>query len=162
MRSTILLATVVALSFMVTACQQQVKKDADGETTMTADTVSVTTAAADTAMADMAHSSMNSLDWAGTYKGVVPCADCEGIETALTLGKDMNYSISTVYLGKDKKAHTHTGTFSWNQQGNTVILGGLQNAPTQYFVGENTLVQLDLQGNRITGELASKYILTKE
>jgi uncharacterized lipoprotein NlpE involved in copper resistance len=26
-------------------------------------------------------------------------------------------------------------------------------------VGENTLTQLDLEGNRITGELADKYVL---
>jgi heat shock protein HslJ len=34
--------------------------------------------------------------------------------------------------------------------------------PTAYFVGENRLTQLDKQGNRITGESAGKYILTKE
>ena len=25
------------------------------------------------------HNSQNSLDWSGTYKGIIPCADCEGI-----------------------------------------------------------------------------------
>ncbi|HSH50375.1 MAG TPA: copper resistance protein NlpE N-terminal domain-containing protein, partial [Bacteroidales bacterium] len=27
------------------------------------------------------HTSEISLDWQGTYKGVLPCADCPGIET---------------------------------------------------------------------------------
>ena len=27
------------------------------------------------------HTSQISLDWAGTYSGVLPCASCEGIET---------------------------------------------------------------------------------
>ena len=28
-----------------------------------------------------ADNSRNSVDWNGTYRGIVPCADCEGIKT---------------------------------------------------------------------------------
>ena len=31
------------------------------------------------------HTTMNSLDWDGTYTGILPCADCKGIETNITL-----------------------------------------------------------------------------
>ena len=27
--------------------------------------------------------SQNALDWAGTYKGILPCADCEGMKMQL-------------------------------------------------------------------------------
>ena len=37
---------------------------------------------------DDQHNSRNSLDWNGVYKGVLPCADCEGIETVITLLND--------------------------------------------------------------------------
>ncbi|MDE5451088.1 copper resistance protein NlpE N-terminal domain-containing protein, partial [Elizabethkingia meningoseptica] len=34
---------------------------------------------------DDSHNAQNSLDWAGTYEGTVPCADCPGIKTTITL-----------------------------------------------------------------------------
>ena len=37
---------------------------------------------------DMAHNSQNSLDWAGVYQGILPCADCEGFDTVITLNWD--------------------------------------------------------------------------
>ncbi len=42
--------------------------------------------------ADM-HTSQNSLDWAGVYEGVLPCADCPGIQTRLTLSRDETYEL---------------------------------------------------------------------
>lgn len=106
--------------------------------------------------------SMTSLDWPGTYKGTVPCADCAGIETTLTLDKDLNYTLNTKYLGKKDAPATRKGKFSWNAAGSTITLAGIQNAPSQYLVGENRLFQLDMQGQRITGGLASKYELIKQ
>lgn len=121
-------------------------------------------AAGDTTLvADTAHTSQVSLDWAGMYKGVVPCADCEGIETTVVLNADQTYLLRTAYLGKpDALASEKTGAFTWNTAGNTVVLSGLENTPNQYFVGENQLIQLDLGGNKITGDLAQKYVLMKQ
>ncbi len=110
---------------------------------------------------DSNHNAQTSLDWNGTYSGITPCADCEGIETSLTLNKDMTYSLSTRYLGKSTEPQVTKGNFSFNAGGNTVTLSNVSNGPSQFFVGENQLFQLDLHGNRITGELAEKYILKK-
>jgi uncharacterized lipoprotein NlpE involved in copper resistance len=107
------------------------------------------------------HNSSNSLDVEGSYKGTLPCADCEGIETEIMLGKDKSYVKRTVYLGKDGKVIEETGYYSWNNEGNIITLSGSKDAPNQYFVGENKLIQLDMKGNRITGELADKYVLQK-
>jgi copper homeostasis protein (lipoprotein) len=107
--------------------------------------------------------SMTSLDWNGTYKGVVPCADCEGIETVITLNLDKTYALGTKYLGKkDVKSYVKTGNFEWSADGGSVTLKGISNGPSQYKVGENKLFQLDMQGKMIEGALASKYILTKQ
>ena len=38
----------------------------------------------------------------------------------------------------------------------------MENAPKFYFVGENTLTQLDMEGKKITGSLAEEYILSKQ
>lgn len=114
----------------------------------------------DSAISD-GHNSSNSLDVEGLYKGKLPCADCEGIETEIVLDKDMSFVKRTVYLGKDGKVFEEKGLYSWNNEGNIIILAGIKNGPNLYFAGENTLIQLDMEGNRITGNLADKYILHK-
>jgi heat shock protein HslJ len=108
---------------------------------------------------DPAHNARNSLDWAGSYRGVLPCADCEGIETILSLSDNGTYSTQSRYLGKGDKAFSQQGAFSWNDAGNTVTLEGSQ--PAHYFVGENRLIRLAMDGSRITGALAQYYVLTK-
>lgn len=108
------------------------------------------------------HTSQNSLDWAGTYSGIMPCASCEGIEASISLDYDHNYQLILIYLGEDEAAKVQrTGTFSWNEAGNTITLGD-EDEPNQYFVGENYLAKLDVDGNRVKGDLAQHYILSKE
>ena len=108
------------------------------------------------------HSSQNSLDWQGTYKGITPCADCEGIETELVLNKDLTYVIKTKYLGKgDGKTLEESGNFVWDQSGSSITLEGSKGRPSRYKVGENKLIQLDMKGNVISGALAEKYVLIK-
>ncbi len=107
--------------------------------------------------------SATSLDWNGTYKGTVPCASCEGIETTLTLNIDRTYKLSTHYFGRnDALEEDDMGTFSWDKTGSIITLENVSNGPTQYKVGENRLWQLDKKGNMITGDLADHYILTKQ
>ncbi len=43
------------------------------------------------------HTAENSLDYYGTYQGVLPSAGGEGIETSLTLKTDGTYELVTVY-----------------------------------------------------------------
>ena len=108
------------------------------------------------------HTNANSLDWAGEYKGVVPCADCEGIETSLTLNRDTSYQLSTSYLGKDATAFKQQGHFEWNNTGSIVQLLQQKDGPAWYKVVENQLIQLDMAGQLITGDLAENYKLTKQ
>ena len=105
------------------------------------------------------HNASISLDYEGTYIGELPAADGMGMSVSITLGKD-TYVKKTEYIGKEG-VFEDKGNYTWNDKGNTVILDGITDAPSQYFVGENQLIQLDMDGNRITGELADKYILTK-
>ena len=108
------------------------------------------------------HTSQNALDWQGTYQGISPCADCEGILTQLTLLRNEKYELKIQYLGTPDKAFIK-GPLVWSQNGSIITLGGINKAeaPTQYLVGENQLTELDLEGNRITGGLAEHYVLKK-
>lgn len=108
------------------------------------------------------HNSMIALDWAGTYQGVVPCADCEGIETKITLSEELSYQIERVYLGRSNQVFKNKGMFSWSDDGSRIQLHNLaSDSPGAYQVGENRLFQLDMAGNKISGILADRYILTK-
>lgn len=107
-------------------------------------------------------SSVNSLDWAGTYTAYLPCADCAGIETSLTLNSDMSWlRVSRYDTGSDNRTESR-GKFSWETDGNHIRLNGVTDAPNRYKVEENRLVQLDMQGHRIEGALADRYILTRD
>jgi copper homeostasis protein (lipoprotein) len=105
--------------------------------------------------------SMVSLDWTGTYTGILPCADCQGIETWITLNKDNTYLIKSKYIGKGDDFIENRGIFLWKNNGSNISLDGIVNAPNMYQVGENKLIQLDLTGQKITGNLAEKYQLKK-
>ncbi|MDG1276274.1 MAG: copper resistance protein NlpE [Algoriphagus sp.] len=108
------------------------------------------------------HNSMNSLDWNGTYKGTLPCANCEGIETILTLNPDQTYLLFTDYLGRnDALEEEKRGSFSWNEAGSIITLTNVTSGPNQYKVGENRIWHLDINGKIITGDLADHYVLIK-
>lgn len=108
------------------------------------------------------HNARIALDYAGSYTGTLPCADCEGIETTIVITYEGEYKLQTLYKGKGDKIFEKSGTYSWNDAGNTITLDGIELAPNQYFVGENVLIQLDMEGNRIAGELGERYVLRKK
>ena len=118
--------------------------------------------ATDTIVEPETHSAKNSLAYLGSYRGKLPCADCSGIETSLELSEDFSYRLSRKYLGKSDKTVEQKGTYSWNKAGDAIVLENIKNEPNQYLVGENSLTQLDMNGNKIDGKLASLYLLKKE
>ncbi|XOV83794.1 MAG: copper resistance protein NlpE N-terminal domain-containing protein [bacterium] len=107
-----------------------------------------------------AHNSRNSLDWSGTYSGVVPCASCPGIATQITLNADGTFDRTLRYIDKSPTPIADNGRFTWNAAGSKVTLGEGVDAQ-RYQVGENQLFQLDRNGERMTGDLAGQYILHK-
>lgn len=107
------------------------------------------------------HNARNSLDYAGTYKGILPCADCEGIAVEIRVYYDGGFFKTIEYLGVDEGiVFEYSGNYTWNDAGNTITLRGLE-IPNQYFVAEERLFHLDMDGQRITGDLADHYVLHK-
>ena len=148
MKSFISIFSIICILFGLNAFKSRSKQQADTS-------VEVQLATGD--------NSRTSVDWDGTYFGVVPCADCPGIETRITLNKDGTYQISWKYQDKGDEVFQNAGSFQWDDKGGVITLGNFDKDffPNQYRVGENRLFQLDKEGNRITGELAEKYILSK-
>ena len=107
------------------------------------------------------HNSQNSLDWTGTYIGVLPCADCAGIETEIELNSDLSYKKITRYLGKSSNSFESEGTFIWDDSGSKVILQD-EAQPNSYQVIENAIIALDSDQKLIDGDLKSYYKLDKK
>ena len=145
MKKSLIILGIIAFSF--TSCKKEIEKETEG-TPIDSTVVQVDE-----------HNAKNSLDYQGNYRGNLPCADCESIETTISLTED-SYVKEIVYKGKSSKVFKETGKFSWNETGNTITLLGSA-APNQYFVGENALFHLDVDGKRIEGDLADKYRLNK-
>ena len=108
------------------------------------------------------HTSKISVNWKGTYKGTIPCANCEGIQTTLTLD-DATYVLEMTYLGKSDQVYKTEGQFVWNEEGSCIALDNEETNGfnTQFRVGENVLWQLDYEGKQIEGKFAEKYMLYK-
>lgn len=150
MKNTIINTLCIALVFLITSCNSEKKKDIE--------TKNEAIEEPQVEMQVTGDNSMTSLDWAGVYKGELPCADCEGIKTTVTINNDNTYIIEETYLGKDTTSFETKGTFEWDNTGQKILLSNDRNP---YFVGENTLILLDSDGNRNIGDLEALYILTK-
>ncbi|MDR0303078.1 MAG: copper resistance protein NlpE [Treponema sp.] len=106
-----------------------------------------------------ANNARTSLDWEGSYMGIIPAADGPGINVQITLRADQSFTIVYNHIDRQGIA-TESGIFSWNENGSVITLKHTT-FPPFYMVGENHLLQLDMKGKRITGKLADQYVLRK-
>jgi copper homeostasis protein (lipoprotein) len=110
------------------------------------------------------HTSLNSLDWAGVYSGILPCADCESTRAVMKLNKDNTYVCEWLYIGKDDGYHQQRGEFKWNDDGNSITLLDVEEntIPAVFSVGENRIVQQrDFNGRPVRSDLANMYTMEK-
>lgn len=99
---------------------------------------------------------LSSANLIGAYKGDLPCVDCDAISTVLHLDRDHSYRLTYMYQGKSNDAFVKEG--SWKINKNFLVLNGVD---YKYKIGPDFLVQLDLSGQVITGDLAQSYQLEK-
>lgn len=130
------------------------KKEAKSEAEITVTSIDSTAPAPDM------HTSETALDWPGTYEGIVPCADCPGIETKLTLNEDKTFELSVLYQDREKKPTLSKGNFTFDTTGSVITLDKNGNN-TRYKVKEGCLAMLDGDGKEIEGALKANYILNK-
>lgn len=110
------------------------------------------------------HTSENSLDWEGTYSGVLPCADCDGIDTRIILRKNQTYQLVLRYLGipeKESQDFISEGEFNWEDNGNNILLEGEKVDFQKFKVGELFLSPLDINGNKIKEVPGNDFKLLK-
>lgn len=111
------------------------------------------------------HTTQSAIDWQGTYKWTLPCADCEWIETTITLNQDMTYVENLKYLSSndEKKLDEEVKwTFVWDTTWTKVTLTWSGEETKSYFVTEWEIQALDAEWNSFTWDIANNYILKKE
>jgi heat shock protein HslJ len=103
-------------------------------------------------------------DWVGTYKGTIPCADCQGVQIVLQLHKDNTYKQITKFVGKGDEVFTEEGSFLWKKEGAYIVLLPTNHPLDSCFglLAKDKLTILDNNGKRIGGANAAFYILTKD
>ena len=99
-------------------------------------------------------------DLAGVYEGMLPCADCEGIRTALYLRASGTYTRVSHYLGTD-------GAFDdggkWSLEGGKLRFDSAAPGEEPWYALPipNGVRLLDREGNPVEGVLAPMYDLTR-
>ncbi|WP_347174511.1 copper resistance protein NlpE [Polaribacter uvawellassae] len=94
----------------------------------------------------------------GVYKGMFPCADCEGIDNILTLNEDKTFVLETIYLGKEgAKTFTNKGYYKVDDK----QLRLLDKSAFKYQIEDDYLELLDISGNKIESQLNYKLIKQK-
>lgn len=106
----------------------------------------------------------NLFNWEGTYEGILPCADCEGIKTELTITNDREYILSIHYLTEknDGPRESAEGKILWEENNIRLLGSGTFDSSSYFKVEKDQLRYLDVNGEEVTGELADKYILKKK
>ena len=91
-----------------------------------------------------------SVDWDGQYVGVIPCADCPGIEMVLELHGDGTYRLAETYQEKGEKPFIETGSFTWGKDGSTITLDDEDNRA--FFVSEGAVEMVGADGKPNGGD----------
>lgn len=101
------------------------------------------------------HSAENALDWSGIYSGGSNCTECTGLSASLTLNQNKTYRLQEIYeqKGKTAKEQLIEGKFRFLQNKPNVIELDAKAGHRQYFVSENFIEALPLQGNSQSGQL---------
>ena len=96
-----------------------------------------------------------------TYFGVIPCADCEGIEMQINLLDDFTYMLKQVYLDKEEKGHITLGKWGFVDSTQILTLKNIDRSPKKYVLTSSEKMEmLNIHGKRIESDL--NYTLTKK
>lgn len=96
----------------------------------------------------------------GIWLGILPCADCEGIDYQLNLKNDYTFKQKSVYKGKSEEIFIDEGR--WGFVSDSVITVSGNDDYKMFLIRENNLVMLDQDGNRIESSFEDKYQLHKD
>lgn len=104
-----------------------------------------------------------SKDFHGVFYGFLPCDDCNGMKTTLSLKQNNYYLLVTQPARESSREFFEKGKYEWNDETQTVTLKPRNDAPEKQFQikDEGTLVQFNSSGRPYAGDLADRYTLRR-
>ncbi len=102
-----------------------------------------------------------SLDFHGVFYGYLPCTDCNGVKSTLSLKQKNNYLLVTQPAKESSKETYEKGKYEWNEQTHKVILTSKDNInKRQYDIkDEGTLILLNSDGSPMSKGKSEEYTL---
>ncbi len=96
----------------------------------------------------------------GIWLGMLPCADCEGIDYQLNLKNDFTFKQKLAYKGKSEELFIDEG--NWSFVSDSIISVDGSDDRKLFLVTGKDLILLDQDGNRIESDFEEKYHLHKD
>lgn len=103
--------------------------------------------------------SVNLTDFEGTYEGTIPCEDCEGIRTKITINNNETFNIHTERLGTGKTV-ADNGRYKLEENGGILHLKA-KDTDLKLKIAENKLLHLDKNDQVVEGKEANQYVYQK-
>lgn len=88
-----------------------------------------------------------------SWRGVLPCADCEGIETSLFLEKDGTWVMNERYQGVSLEPSSFASYGTWARTADKLVLTDSKGEKSYYRAKGDKLEMLDRDGNPIESTL---------
>ncbi|AUO65729.1 envelope stress response activation lipoprotein NlpE [Citrobacter amalonaticus] len=87
-----------------------------------------------------------------SWRGILPCADCEGIETSLFLEKDGTWVMNERYQGVREEPSSFASYGTWARTADKLVLTDSQGEKSYYRAKGDALEMLDREGNPIESQ----------
>ncbi|WP_224555423.1 envelope stress response activation lipoprotein NlpE [Pectobacterium versatile] len=99
---------------------------------------------------------------AQSYRGVLPCADCGGIDTSLFLEKDGTFVLREQYQTTREGNNTFASYGQWRRTADKLVLTDSAGEKRYFRPVDNTLEMLDQQGLPINSSLPRQLTATEQ
>lgn len=99
---------------------------------------------------------------AQSYRGVLPCADCGGIDTSLFLEKDGTFVLREQYQTTREGNNTFASYGQWRRTADKLVLTDSAGEKRYFRPVDNSLEMLDQQGLPINSSLPRQLTATEQ
>lgn len=97
-----------------------------------------------------------------SYRGILPCADCSGLDTSLFLQQDGTYILSETYQGTKDHDQTFGSYGIWARTADKLVLTDVKGIKRYFHPKGEDLEVLDIDGSRIQSTLNYQLKATQQ
>ena len=99
----------------------------------------------------------------GVFYGLLPCEDCDGIKTTLSLKNRNNYLLVTQFAKASAREYFEKGKYTWDEETKTVtLISRKDSTERKYKIQDETLTQLSSKGSSLkSNQKGTSYVLHK-